>query len=133
LSTGSLATLVYADTAFFISGRAPQSCPDGFLAVNGQYCIQRNDTLNVSIFTATRWCNDRGARLCSWGEYMHGCSVNQAVMEGMFDDWEWIDDTNDHTHTADQSGRYQCRSMRNTSAIEDNNNYGRVRCCLTLK
>jgi len=133
LVPGTVTTLVYADTAFFLSGRAPSACPDGFLPVNGQYCIQRNDTVNVSYFTATRWCNDRGARLCSYGEYIHACTERQAEMEGMFNDWEWIDDTSDHTHTADMAGRWVCHSISGLGMVENDNNYARVRCCLTLK
>lgn len=133
LTPGTLATMVYADTAFFISGRATQACPEGYLPVNGQYCIQRNDTANFSIFNATRWCNDRGARLCTWGEYIHACNVQQSAMEGMFDDWEWVDDTSDHTHSSVQVGRWVCHSQRNFGAVEDGNNNGRVRCCLTVK
>lgn len=133
LVPGTVATLVYADTAFFTVARAPATCPDGFMPVNGQYCIQRNDTVNVSFFTATRWCNDRGARLCSYGEYIHACTVHQAELEGLFNDWEWIDDTSDHTHMADIAGRWVCHSISNLAMIESNNNYARVRCCLTLK
>ncbi len=133
LAPGAITSITYADTAFFISDRDRQGCPSGFLPVNGQYCIQRNDTLNLSIFNATKWCNDRGARLCSWGEYIHACLENQSQMEGMFNDWEWVDDTADHSHTGVQAGRYQCRSERSWGALEDSNNYAPVRCCFTLR
>lgn len=133
MQPGSIVSILYVDTAFFLGDRARTGCPAGFLPVNGQYCVQRNDTANLSIFNATKWCNDRGARLCSWGEYLHACTVQQAQMQGMFDDWEWIDDSSDHTHTAVQAGRYTCVSERSYGAIEDPNNFARVRCCFTLK
>lgn len=133
MGPGTIVSLIYADTAFFLTDRSRAGCPDGFLPVNGQYCIQRNDTVNLSVFNATKWCNDRGARLCSWGEYLHACTVQQSQMEGMFNDWEWIDDSADHTHTGVQAGRYTCLSERSYGAIENPNNYARTRCCFTLK
>ena len=133
LDPGTITEMVYADTAFFLQVRAESGCPSGFLPVNGHYCIQANDTLHISIYNATRWCMERGARLCTWDEYIHACTVQQVNMQGLFDDWEWIDDTSDHTHTAVQAGRTQCRSQRAWGALEDPNNYAQVRCCYRLK
>ncbi len=130
---GSIVEAIYADSAFFLQGRAPAACPTGFLPVNTSFCLMRNDTLNMSIYNATNWCYSRGARLCSWDEYISACTAVQGQLEGMFDDWEWIDGTADHTHTAVQAGRYACRSERSWGALEDDNNYARVRCCYSLR
>lgn len=133
LVPGRIATMIYADTAFFLQDRPRAGCPPDFYDVNGQYCIQRNDTLYMSIFNANKWCSDRGARLCSWGEYIHACSVHQTAMEGMFNEWEWVDDTSDHTHTAVQVGRWSCYTQRAWTAVENPNNYANVRCCYTIR
>ncbi len=130
---GTLVEAIYADSAFFLQGRAPTACPAGYLPVNTSFCLMRNDTLNMSIYNTANWCYSRGARLCSWDEYISACTVLQGQLEGMFDDWEWIDGTADHTHTAVQAGRYACRSERSWGALETNNNYARVRCCYSLR
>ncbi len=133
LAAGSYAEAIYVDTAFFLQQRQRTACPDGFVEVNSSLCIQRNDTLNTSIFSAVTWCNERGARLCTWDEYIHACSSQQAQLIDLFDNWEWMDDTSDHTHTADQVGRWQCRSQRAIGAVDHPNNYGAVRCCFWRK
>lgn len=129
LTPGRVAEAIYADTCFVLHERAAEGCPPGFIGVNDRLCFQRNDTMSVSIFTASRWCQDRGARLCTWDEYIFGCTTAQSQLQGLFDDWEWVDDSSDHTHTADQVGRYSCRGLRSIGAVEVDNNYGGVRCC----
>jgi hypothetical protein len=126
---GGMVEATYVDTAFILTQRAFEACPTNFRRVNDRLCIQYNDTLNVSIFTASDWCMQRGARLCSWDEYIQACTALDDVLEGFYDDWEWIDDTNDHTHTAVQAGRWNCRVNRGTPAIEASSSFGRVRCC----
>lgn len=133
LAIGSMAEAVYMDTAFFLQHRARTACPDGFVAVNSSLCMQRNDTLNTSIFDAITYCNTRGARLCTWDEYLFACTAQQGQYEGLFDSWEWMDDTSDHTHTANQVGRWACRSQRSIGAVDHPNNYGSVRCCYWRK
>lgn len=133
LQPGTIAEAVYADTAFFLMGREQTGCPTGYLSGGGDLCMMRDDTLSMSIYNATKWCFDRGARLCSWDEYIAGCTANQADMIGLFNEWEWIDGTSDHTHTANQAGRWQCRTQRQWGAVESNNNYAQVRCCLRIR
>lgn len=133
LQPGTIAEAVYADSAFFLVGREQAGCPAGYLPGGGDLCIMRDDTMYISIFNATRWCYDRGARLCTWDEYIQACTANLPDLSGLFDEWEWIDDTSDHTHTANQAGRWQCRTQRQWGAVESNNNYAQVRCCLRTR
>lgn len=133
LEPGRVADAIYVDTAFFLTARAARACPQGFLQVNDSYCLQQNDTLSTSIFSASRWCQDRGAQLCTWDQYLNACVALQTELQGLFDDWEWIDDTADHTHTAGQAGRWQCRSERSWGAAEHPNNNAQVRCCYRLR
>lgn len=133
IAAGRMVQLVYGDTAFVIHDRDHEGCPSGFIQANDRLCLQINDTLNISVYNASRWCMDRGAKLCTWDEYIFACTSNQPQLLGLFDDWEWVDDTSDHTHSAVQVGRYQCRSERSTSAVETTGNYGGVRCCYHLR
>lgn len=133
LQPGTIAEVVYADSAFFLRSPTSEKCPSGYLQANSKLCLMRNDTVNVSLFNAAKWCYDRGASLCTWDEYIFACTNVQAQMEGLFDDWEWTDDTSDHTHTGVQVGRWSCRSERSFVARENPNNYARVRCCYHVK
>lgn len=133
IEAGQLVGMVYRDSAFVLMGRANDHCPAGFIALNERLCIQGNDTLNMSVFSATSWCMERGARLCTWDEYVYACLKENPQFEGFADDWEWVDDTSDHTHTAFQVGRWGCRSARNFSAYETPASYASVRCCYHVK
>ncbi len=42
-------------------------------------------------------------------------------------EWEWIDDTSNHTHTANQVGRFSCQSQRSANVIVTMT--GNTRCC----
>jgi hypothetical protein len=133
LQPGTIVEAVFMDTAFFLMGREPVGCPAGYLSAGGDLCIMREDTGFMSVYNATRWCFERGARLCSWDEFIAACTLNQSEMGGLFNEWEWIDGTSDHTHTANQGARWQCRSQRQVGAVESDNNYGEVRCCLRVR
>jgi len=129
LDPGKVAEIIYWDTAFFLTGRARTDCPAGYLPVSSELCVQRNDSVLTDIFTATVMCRQAGARICTWDEYIIFCSLLGAQLNGRFDDWEWIDDTSDHTHTGNQAGRYTCASQRAVNADTMTNNHGVVRCC----
>ena len=133
LQAGRLAEVVWTDTAFLLLPRPADGCPVGYLQVNDGLCMQQDDGANVSVFTAVRQCADQGARLCTWDEYLHACTVLGGQLTDLFNDWEWIDDTSDHTHTANQAGRYYCAQQRAIGAVEHPNNYGRVRCCHRIR
>lgn len=133
IEPGRISEAIYADSAFFLQGRALTKCPQGYLQANSSLCLMRNDTLSMSVYSATNWCYSRGSRLCSWDEYISACSALQGQLEGLFDEWEWIDGNADHVHTAIQAGRWACRSERSWGAIESPNNYAQVRCCYSLR
>lgn len=133
IEAGQSVGMVFRDSAFVLMGRAVDRCPDGFLPLNERLCIQRNDTLSMSVFSAANWCMERGARLCTWDEYVYACLKENPQYEGFADDWEWADDTSDHTHTAFQVGRWGCRSARNFAAYETPASFASVRCCYHVK
>ncbi|MBV6403725.1 MAG: hypothetical protein IT228_03785 [Flavobacteriales bacterium] len=133
LVPGRLAEVVWADSVFRLVPRPVDGCPTGFLQVHDGLCIQQDDGANVSVFTALRQCADRGARLCTWDEYLYACTVLNGQLTDLFNDWEWIDDTSDHTHTGNQAGRYYCAQQRSWPAAEHPNAYGRVRCCHRIR
>jgi hypothetical protein len=129
LRSGQPTMAQWVDTAFVLLGRAPEDCPAGYMSVNDAYCFSIEQTTYGSFFSAIQECMDKGARLCTWDEYLHACTVLQGQVNGLFDDWEWIDDTSDHTHTGNQAGRWNCTDQRSEGATELTNDFGRARCC----
>lgn len=130
LIAGQAVEAQYADSVFILLARAESGCPPGYLPVNAHYCIQQNDNDNQTWFQAADFCAERGSRLCTWDEYIHACTLHESVMTGMFDDWEWYDDTADHTHTGVQGGRYQCNSQRSIGMVGEIHS---SRCCYRLR
>lgn len=133
LAPGRVAEVIFSDSVFTISARPTPGCPVGFLQANDRLCIQVSEGANVSIFTAVQQCTAKGAAICSWDEYIHACTLLSGQLTNMFNDWEWIDGTSDHTHTANQAGRYYCGQQRSVSAAEHPNAYARARCCYHLE
>jgi hypothetical protein len=129
MEPGTMAEMIYADTAFFLTSRTRSDCPSGFLEVSTELCIQQVDSSLTDVFTAAVYCRQRGARLCTWDEHVLACNTLGQQLSGQFDDWEWIDDTSDHTHTGNQAGRFTCRSHRSMSADLNSNSVGTIRCC----
>ena len=75
-------------------GDGPQSCPDGFVAVNDKVCIEEFDRGPSNWFGANRTCISSNARLCTPGEWIFACQV------GVLDSYnpsrfEWTDDVSD--------------------------------------
>ncbi|MBL7965285.1 MAG: hypothetical protein JNM31_15725 [Flavobacteriales bacterium] len=128
LAPGVAVEATYADSVFILRARQERACPPGYLPGNGSFCVMATEVNNQSWFQAAQYCADRGARLCTWDEYYYGCLQQQANLTGLFNNWEWLDDTADHTHTATQGGRWQCRSQRSIGATDAV--LGTTRCCL---
>lgn len=106
------------------AGRSP--CPPGSVPLNGTTCVDRGvNSTNATFYEAATACAERGGRLCAWDEYIAACNVLASTLEGLFNDWEWINDTSNHTHTVDQAGRTTCMSQRSASP----NTLGATRCC----
>lgn len=131
LRAGILVEAQFADSVFILLASAPSGCPEGFVQVNGQFCMMQAEGPLVNWFDAAAYCAERGASLCTWDEYLFTCQTAQGQLTDLFDNWEWIDDTSDHTHSADQIGRWSCKSMFNISASLTE--MGATRCCYRLR
>ena len=121
----------WQDSAFFLANAPTSTCPSGFLQVSGSLCIQQSDNSLVNWYEANASCEAKGAGLCTFAEYVHACRVLGSQMTGLFNNWEWIDDTSDHTHTADQAGRWDCHSNRSRGATYQD--FANFRCCYLLR
>jgi hypothetical protein len=127
LRQGSIAEVMHAGGRFILLSAAERGCPPGSLAVNERFCIDQASTNDVIFYDAVDRCAVRGGRLCTWDEYHAACVLLTGELSGMFNEWEWVDDTANHTQTAGQVGRTTCLSQRSAGAPLTTE--GDVRCC----
>lgn len=112
LITGGVAEIILAADHYVLVGSAGADCPPGSLPFNDRTCMEINEVGGLNFYEASEYCAVRGGKLCTWDEYYAGCTLLGSSLNGRFDNWEWIDDTSNHTHTADQVGRTTCMSQR---------------------
>jgi hypothetical protein len=127
LTSGRIAEVLVAAGRYTLLNLPEPECPPGSLSVNGNYCIDQVSVANQLIYQAMDRCARRGGKLCTLDEYHAACTLLGAQLTGMFNEWEWIDDTSNHTHTADQAGRFTCTSHRSQSVLLER--VGETRCC----
>ncbi|MBK7382283.1 MAG: hypothetical protein IPI81_02950 [Flavobacteriales bacterium] len=124
---GSVCEVMYVAGHFVLLSAAERGCPPNTVAVTERFCIERSSVPNLLFFTASDRCAMRGGKLCTWDEYYAACVLVLPQLTGMFDQWEWMDDTSNHTQTVDQVGRTSCKSQR--SAGVPATAIGDTRCC----
>lgn len=126
LRAGGIVELMTGAEAHLLTSAGQAPCPPGSLPLNSSTCVDRTvNSTNASFYQAATACAQRGGRLCAWDEYIAACNLLGPSLEGLFNDWEWINDTSNHTHTVDQVGRTTCISQRSASP----NTLGATRCC----
>lgn len=128
LAAGTVCEVLHYGGRYLLTGPAFRSCPTQAIAVNDRFCIDVDEGAVTAMPEAVAICTAKGGRLCSWGEYVAACNT-RPELTGMFNNWEWADDTANHTHTFGQVGRQTCMSQRSANASP--NNHGAVRCCYT--
>lgn len=130
LTPGLVSEVVYTGGSWVLLGRAERQCPPGFTQVDAHYCIGTNQVPAMPYHPAMDACAALGGRLCSWEEYYFACMHVGSQLTGMFDGWEWIDDTSNHGHTGDITGRYTCADLDDRAL---SNGAIQARCCYSLR
>jgi hypothetical protein len=123
---GSLCEVVSTDDSYILLSPALRGCPLGTLAITERSCIATNSVLGLSFYGAMNHCSSQGGTLCTWGEYVAACYLVGNQLNDMFTNWEWMDDTSNHTQTADQVGRTSCMSQRSAGPLGIS---ASTRCC----
>ena len=127
LLAGAVCEVLYANGYFILMDRTETGCPPGFLQATDRLCIEADVVTGMLFHPSRDRCANLGGKLCSWAGYVVGCTVLAGQLQGLFSEWEWMDDTSNHAHGSDQVGRLTCGSQRNTgllSTLTANN-----RCC----
>lgn len=125
LIMNGIAEVVLAGDHFVLTSSVTSGCPPASLPVNERLCMDINETTGYSIFQGADHCAERGGKLCTWGEYYAGCTILGTALNGRFDNWEWVDDSSNHTHTGVQAGRTTCMSQRAAQPLPA----ASTRCC----
>ncbi|MFN3875773.1 MAG: hypothetical protein ACK4L7_07675 [Flavobacteriales bacterium] len=124
---GSLIEALFAEGRFTLLSAPERGCPPQSVRVHDRLCIDAASPNGFLYEQAVTYCAARGGRLCAWDEYHAACVLVGSQLSSLFNQWEWIDDTSNHSHTADQAGRTTCQSQR--SAGVPGTTLGEARCC----
>lgn len=127
LRANAVAEILFANGQWTLLNPATRTCPPGSVATVVPTCMDTASVPGLRFYEAIEHCADRGGKLCTWDEYAVGCAMRQNELSGLFTEWEWIDDTSNHTHTANQVGRFSCQSQRSANVIVTMT--GNTRCC----
>ncbi|MBK8497408.1 MAG: hypothetical protein IPL52_00995 [Flavobacteriales bacterium] len=129
LASGQVCEVLFAGGRFHLLSAAVRGCPPGYLQVNANYCIEAASSATMGWYQASDHCEAKGGKLCTWNEYQAGCYFLAGQFTNIFTEWEWIDDTSNHTHGANQVARTTCQGHRTRIVTVP----GRVRCCHHLR
>lgn len=123
---GAILEVVLVGDGWSLTSPSIAGCPPTSFRVNARYCVDslRAPTL-MNMHDAMDYCAARGGKLCRWDEFYHACSTQAAAMNGLFSQWEWVDDTANHVHQGLQVARTSCMSQRSFSL----NQLFAARCC----
>lgn len=128
---GSICEVIPAGDSFFLISPALRGCPVGTVAITERTCIATSKVIGLNFYGAVDHCASRGGSLCTWGEFVAACFLVGNQLNDLFTEWEWIDDTSNHTHTAAQVGRTSCMSQRAGGALVTVDSS--TRCCFRIR
>ncbi len=69
------------------------TCPSGFVSVNDEYCIEKNERTATTWWNAVATCGSLNAHLCKWDEWYF--AATNAIPLGLINltgAWEWVAD-----------------------------------------
>jgi hypothetical protein len=128
---GTILSLVFNGTAFQSMNHhrpRPTDCPDGMVPVNDGFCIDVQLAPDpLDFFQAADHCGARGARLCSWAEFMSSCVERIELGLAMVGEYEWVGSACNENGLARISGLSGCTSTACAFATGDQDR--RFRCC----
>lgn len=99
LPTGMPARMIYDGSRFRLLSSATLPCHSGFSIGSREYCIEDSSHAAITFYDAVVTCTGRGARLCSYSEWVYAC-LKQPGFIGTVLDYEWVDDAANHTDAA---------------------------------
>ena len=115
--SGGVCEVLYADGRMILLNAPEVGCPPGFLSVTDRLCIEQNVVPDMLFHPARDRCANLGGKICTWADFVVGCTNLNDQLQALFTDWEWMDDTSNHSHGSDMVGRLTCGSQRNVGLL----------------
>lgn len=131
IEAGSVCEIILNDNVFTLNAPGRRKCPVGTVQLNAQICIDSTVQNNTQYYDAIDHCTSRGGRLCTWQEFYLGCTHTNPVLGDVLLNWEWVDDTANHTHTLGQAGGTSCMGQRSVPTLDIVP--GATRCCYHIR
>lgn len=130
LKNNTIFRVVFNGTEFQIVQYIRNSCPQGFVSVNDNFCIEINERPVLNYSSALSTCEAIGASLCKWSEWYYACiNLNGISVSGMNNNWEFIGDSSNHSNTVNIVGHPSdggCLGFYSENLDVFNRNF---RCC----
>ncbi|MCW5898862.1 MAG: hypothetical protein KIT10_06295 [Flavobacteriales bacterium] len=134
LWAGAPVRLAFSDGAFRIISDMPTPCPPAFSVGGTHYCIADTSQAPVPFLQANLICDQQGARLCTFWEWVNRCLADPQFFNSV-PDFEWVDHA---SNSGDQAKRLGYGSNGVNADPGQGCNYGgtqvhtnpsRFRCC----
>jgi hypothetical protein len=119
--------VIYTGTYFMLVSPSALKCPTGFVNVNDNFCIEPDERAATTYLSAVDSCFSINAHLCTWGQWYYACQKTSLGLLNMTNNYEYIDDTSDHSNTVLISGNGSCTTTYSFT-ITDKGTYS-YRCC----
>ena len=129
LVAGEIISVIFNGSSFQVISKDRSKCPSGFVEPNSNYCIEINERALSSYENAAQTCMSINARLCTWGEWYFACQKTGLGITNMTNNWEWLDDTANHSNTVVQTGDLTCTAQRSIT-IPSTLTF-KYRCCFS--
>ena len=121
--------LVYYSNKFVLMAtNKTKECPLGFVSISDNYCIELNEKPSVITYNdAQSYCFNKGARVCTLNEWYYACKTKESSINGMFGNYEWVDDGSNHGNDAVRIAAGS--DCTNNSSSPAHFLTGYIRCC----
>jgi len=96
-------TVIFDGTVFQVLGQYSPSCPQGYLEMTREYCIEIQPRPMGTFWLAAQLCAQNGARLCSYGEWHYACRTDQSFFNSI-SGYEWVDHAANNVANAKRIG-----------------------------
>ena len=103
LQAGSPVELVHDGAAWQVVSPLPRPCPTGMRAASRDLCVEVQPTTGANFYAAANGCASRGARLCTFGEWIAACTMSNGIA-GSIVDYEWVDHGANNTNDGKTMG-----------------------------
>ncbi|MFZ1330572.1 MAG: hypothetical protein WAR83_00175 [Flavobacteriales bacterium] len=131
IEAGAICEMVLNEGVFILTAPSRRGCPAHSVQLNAQVCVDSTVQNTTLYYEAIDHCASKGGRLCTWQEFYLACTHTEPPLGDVLLNWEWVDDTANHTHTLGQAGGTSCMGQRSVPTLDIVP--GATRCCYSIR